>query len=158
MSPERSLCRAWDRLAEASDTNRGARLMIAAMELESLVELGHSDCPASDALAAQVLHLLVDVDRAAGWDHRRLTGTALEPSLGGVLDRMAAEPDIHRRAALLEELCALIPDDDAAEVIACLPYAPGMVGWRHEEYMPREVSLRGFAKALGVAWRSRRAA
>lgn len=143
----RRLRQAFDALAAAdADTRFGALVEVAEALEESADRIGGS-AGSSDRTAATVVRLIADAGLAAeaGGSGRCLTSTRLEGELGAVLDRMAAERDITCRAAMLYDLCQAIPDADAAETIACLPYAPGMVGWRVEKYQPR--SLRGLFQA-----------
>ena len=55
--------------------------------------------------------------------------------LAALRAQLAAEPDLYQRALLLEDLAAAVPPE-IAETVAMLPYAPGMVGWRVETYLP----------------------
>ncbi len=132
---------AFDALAEADDTTRGDLLArVAGLFHQSTMV---SPQPDSDRLTGLLLELLADVDWAATGhtDRRHATATRLEPVVGAVLDRMAAEPDVKQRAQLLKELWDLVDDDTAAETIAELPYAAGMVGWRAARYLPNRRSL-----------------
>lgn len=154
----RAIGRAWDALAEANDATRGARLLDVAESLEDLADSGENR-PHSDKLTAGVIRHIADADMAAtGHLTRRImTGTGINYLLGDVLDDMAALSSVEDRAALLETVCARISDAEAAEAIACMPYAPGMVGWRREERFPPSRTFSAGLKALGVAWRARRA-
>lgn len=129
---------AWDALAVADDATRVARLLDCALALEQSAARGDG-LPNSARRAGLLIRLIADADLVANGLLRRrfVADSDLEPVVGPVLDRMAATRDISGRARLLEQLCALIEDEDTAETIACLPYAPGMVGWRVETYLAR---------------------
>lgn len=158
MNIDRMIADARDRLAEADDTNRVGRLNDLATAYEAHADTGCVDCPelAFDSLTATLIRGIAGADLAATGQLSRLHHRA-DDRYAPVLQRMATEPNITARARLLQDLCHLIGDESAAEAIACLPYAPGMVGWRTAEYLTGDRSVRGFVKALGWAWRNRRA-
>lgn len=160
-SLDREIGKAWDVLAEADDNTRPARLI-------DLADLFHEatcdgDNPDADAAVADVLDMLADVELlvSGSLSRRHCTDRPLEAAIGPVLDRMATVPNVAGRAQFLEEIADALAeafgDDTAAETIACMPYAPGMVGWRIEERYPTSRTLRAGIKAAGVAWRARRA-
>lgn len=134
----KAICRTRDELADADLAAVGAALLRHADALEAFAD-NESDRPDSDRLAALVVHLIADVHFAAtGQLSRRLMAdTELEPTLGPVLDRMAAEPGLRERAALVAELWDRLVEMDevAAEEIAGLPYG-GLVGGRDEMFWP----------------------
>ncbi|MGK5682448.1 hypothetical protein [Actinoplanes sp. URMC 104] len=154
----RALGYGWDQLAAADDGNRVALLFDQADRFADLAASRLAD-PHADEQIAVLLRVIADADLAATGrlSRRHYTDSVFEAEVGGFFDRFAAEPDLTARACMLEELCGLLRDASVAETIAYLPYAPGMVGWRHEEHLPSARTLRGFLAALGVAWRTRRA-
>ena len=155
----RDLGAAWDALAAADDHTRAARLIDVAELFEELAESGESE-PVSDLLTAQLLHALADVELVATGklSRRHATSYPFERSLGPILDRMAFTVEVKGRAVMLADLALEIPDDGVAEVLACLPYADNRSGWTVDESMPSSRTWRGFAGAVGVVWRNRRAA
>lgn len=154
----RALGAGWDAIACATDDNRPDLLFGQAYRFDKLAAsgLGRAD---SDNLIALVLRLIGDAELVTTGRHakRMFTVSRLEPTCGPVLNRWATEPDVKTRAALLEDLAAVVDDDEVAEVLAGLPLADNRLGWSDEEAMPSSRTWRGFVGALGVAWRSRRA-
>lgn len=157
MTPERELCRARDLLAECDDANRVARLLDLADAYERYSYDG-SDFPEADLLVGQIIRLIADADLTATGQlsRRRMTGHPLEPVLGPILDRMAAEPDLTARAFLVREIREAVDDDEAAESIAHLPYGTGMVGGDVDLYLPN--SFPKMVRTVWRAWRDSRAA
>ena len=157
MDLDREIGRAWDALADADDATRVARILDVAGLFEQSADAG-ANLPESDRMIGKLLHLIADADLVAtGQLSRRWVACDIHPLVEDAINRMAGERDLNRRAELLEDLWRAIPDDQAAEAIGCMPYAPGMVGWRREERMPTSATWKGFIGAVGVAWRQRRA-
>lgn len=154
----RALGAGWDAIAAATDTNRATALTDQAYRFDSLADSGLGR-PDSDRLAALVLNLLADAERVATgqWAKRMFTASPLEDSCGPILNRWTLTRDMTGRAVLLADLALTVPDDDVAEMLACLPLANNRLGWSGEEAMPSARTWRGFVGALGVAWRARRA-
>jgi hypothetical protein len=168
---DREMGRIYDRISETTDGHERARLLIDAYETEGAMATMHREVfgpdplpdepgrDLADALAssAVLLSLLADVELVACGDltRRFTTDTWLEPHAGPVLDRMAATGTAEERAGLLEDLFdAVVPQvgGQAAEVLACIPLAPGLRGWDGGLYLPSS-----FPKLVRVLWRARRA-
>jgi hypothetical protein len=147
-----------DLLAEAGDTEQ----QMADMRLEVFgpdpIEWENGrDLSESLAHSTLLLRLLADVERATDTTlRRRLTASWLEPYAGPVLDRMACTTQIEHRAQMLRELYESVEPHvggQAAETLACVPYAPGQRGWSDERYLPNS-----FPKLVRTLWRAWRAA
>ncbi|GAA0494403.1 hypothetical protein Ade02nite_20310 [Paractinoplanes deccanensis] len=154
----RDLGRGWDLLAAADDHTRPKLLIDQAERFEDLAASPHGTT--SDTDTAILLRLLADVEFVATGElsRRHATSSRFEPALGPVLDRLAVTADLTARAAMLAEIALQLDDDTVVETLARLPYDGNRCGWSGEEVMPSERSLGGFVRAMGVAWRSRRAA
>jgi hypothetical protein len=153
MNLDREIGRALDALADCDDVTRVARII----DVAELFEQTDDHSAASDRIVAQIYRLIADADLAAtGQLFRRfIRDSALEPVIGHVLDVMAAEPDLTRRAALVAEIPPLLDDDTAAESIACMPYG-GLVGGRDDMYWP--ASFPKLVRNAVRRWRETRAA
>jgi hypothetical protein len=164
----------WDRMTETHDPVERARLLDAVAEVDQQVADIHMevfgpdpieseggwDLAESHAHSARLLRVLADVERATDSTLRRkLTASWLEPCASPVLGRMACRVEIDSRAQLLGAFYEAVVDHvggQAAETLACLPYAPGRSGWDGELYLP--ASFPKLARVLWRAWRERRPA
>lgn len=153
---DRQIGRALDALADCDDSDRVTRILQVARLLEESANAG----PDGDSArrTAVVFRLIADTDLVAcgRLSRRSATGTQVEQVLGAVLDRMAAEPDLSRRARMLQDIARLLTevDDMAAESIACMPYG-GLVGGRDDMYWPS--SLPKLIRNVFRRWRESRA-
>ena len=165
---DRRMGRIYDQLAETTNDHVRATLLIDAYETEQVMADMHRevfgpdpieweggrDLADSIASSALLLKLLADVELVAGGGltRRFTTDTWLEPYAGRILDMMAANPSVLGRAAWLEDLYeAVVPfvGGQAAEVLACIPFANGRRGWSGERYLPSS-----FPKLVRTVWRA----
>ena len=142
---------AWDAFAEADDTTRVTRLLAVADLLEHAADLGGPEA-VDDRAVADLLRQLADATQVATGHQPRQLITA-SGSREAILERIAAEPDVYRRALLLKDLTTAVPAQ-VAETVAMLPYAPGMVGWRVETYLPTSTT----PMCARSVWRQQRTA
>lgn len=161
MDLDRQIGRAIDALADSTDVNRVARLLDVAELFDQAAEAPGNPDPLADSVPALVYRMVADVDLVAtgSLTRRHTIGSGFDTAAGDVFDRMAAEPDLRRRDAMVAELVHWVDEvyrnDSATETIAQMPYG-GLVGGRDEMSMP--ASLPKLVRNVYRRWRERRAA
>lgn len=161
MDLDREIGYALDALADAEDHNRVACLLDVAERFEEAGETVGNPDPLADRVPALVYRMVADADLVATGQlsRRHAVDYPFNSVAGDVFDRMAAEPDLRQRAAMVAELARLVDvayrNDSATESVAMMPYG-GLVGGRDELYMPR--SFPKLVRNVYRRWRETRAA